>query len=229
MAYYNPYAVTELKLSAVPSSSAQGWFEFQVWNSPSDDPYGAFVQNNETFSLSNNPLGEGQHYVIEVLYYETTATEAEEVSEAESQVVFTVDLYPRDDCELPTKLTGVTSVGPGTSTTIDAYMTWTLPDDFDDDADAVLYLFGKTATSSATKPAYPNDITYDAGTGKYYPHVATIPKAAWNDISVLLYYGINSSATYADGKIIWRKSCSASANPEDVFTFSKDAYLAVGS
>ena len=226
VAYYDPYAVTELNLSAIPTASAQGEFEFEVWTNPSAEPYGTFVENNGTYSLSSHLLEQGQHYEIEVLYYAPTDGEMEE---SEGTSIFTVDLYPRDDAELPTKLTGVASIGPGTNTTIDAYMTWTLPAGFDDNADAVLYLFGKTAASSATKPAYPNDITYDAGTGKYYPHVATIPKAAWNDISVLLYYGINSSATYADGKIIWRKSCSTTANPEDVFTFSKDAYLAVGS
>lgn len=237
VAYYDPYAVTELNLSAIPTASAQGEFEFQVWTVPSDEPYGAFVQNNGTFSLSSyygtysfngHLLEEGQHYVIEVLYYAPTDGEGE-IEEAEGTSIFTVDLYPRDDADLPTKLTGVASIGPGTNTTTDAYMTWTLPNGFDDNADAALYLFSKTATSSATKPAYPNDITYEAGNGEYYQCVGVIPKASWNDISALLEYGINGSATYANGKIIWTKSSSPTANAESVFTFSKYAYLAVGS
>ncbi|MBE5797467.1 MAG: hypothetical protein E7327_08860 [Clostridiales bacterium] len=92
VAYYDPAQVTELLLSAVPASGVNGWFEFEVWSVPSDEPFGSFIDNNDTFAFSQKPLEAGQHYSIDVFYY--TPTEGGGAEEASGESIFAVDVYP---------------------------------------------------------------------------------------------------------------------------------------
>ena len=59
---------------------------------PSDEPFGSFIDNNDTFVFSQKPLEAGQHYSIDVFYY--TPTEGGGAEEASGESIFAVDVYP---------------------------------------------------------------------------------------------------------------------------------------
>lgn len=124
------------------------------------------------------------------------------------------------------QITGSVVVAPGTYTTMEAYATWPLPNDFDPEAGATLYLFDKTQASADTEPSFPDSLTWNDTTHKYYPCIGQVPKAEWNDLTALSDWNV-VSATYDPDqhKIVWSKAVSPSTAPANAYPFSTTAYL----